>query len=252
MQSLKAVPSLTWFIKLAETPSMSLIPQIANPFAAAFAGGLLYGLAVCTASCLPYIAGYIAGVGAGFRKSLSITMIFNGGRIVAYAFIGCLVGLFSSLFRMLTSNAVTTPFQTYSSLAFGVLTIVIGAIIIVQSRLPPKFEAHNEQNNPPPKPGRFGFDFKAFTLGVGRGLIICPPLVALLIYSFPFSTPLGTVALAVLFGLGTALSPMLLLGPVTGWLLNKAPLLRKWISIGGAAVLIILGLAALVTSLTHI
>jgi len=232
---------------------MSLIPEIANPFVAAFAGGLLYGLAVCTASCLPYIASYIAGVGAGFRRSVAITMIFNGGRIVAYAFIGCLVGLFSSLFRMLTSNSVTSPLQTYSSLAFGILTMAIGAMIIVQSKKKPKCGGSDSQNAAAiSKPGRFGFDVKAFTLGLGRGLILCPPLIALLVYSFPFSTPLGSVTMAVLFGFGTALSPMLLLGGVTGWLLNKAPLLRRWISLGGAAVLIILGLAALVNSLLQI
>jgi len=229
---------------------MSLIPQIANPFVAAFAGGLLYGMAVCTASCLPYIASYIAGIGAGFRRSITITMIFNGGRIVSYALIGCLVGLFSGLFRIVASKSVTSPFQTYSSVAFGILTIVIGASIILKSRTPCEFDNLNSQSLATPmKAGRFGFDFKAFTLGLSRGLILCPPLVALLIYSFPFSTPVGSVGLAVLFGLGTALSPMLLLGGVTGWLLNKAPLLQKWISIGGAAILIILGLAALLNAL---
>lgn len=229
---------------------MSLIPQSSNPFLAAFAGGLLYGLAVCTASCLPYIASYIAGINAGFRKSVAITMIFNSGRIVAYALIGCLVGLFSGLFRLAVSNSVTSPFQTYSAIAFGVLTIVIGASIILKSRAPCECNPPNSQNlAAPTKMGRFGFDYKAFTLGLSRGLILCPPLVALLVYSLPFSTPLGSVLLAVLFGLGTALSPMLLLGGVTGWLLAKAPLLRKWISIGGASVLILLGLVALVNAL---
>jgi putative Mn2+ efflux pump MntP len=47
--------------------------------------------------------------------------------------------------------------------------------------------------------------------------------------------------LAVLFGVGTALSPILLFGGATGWLLSKAPLFRKWISIGGSALLILLG-----------
>jgi putative Mn2+ efflux pump MntP len=55
--------------------------------------------------------------------------------------------------------------------------------------------------------------------------------------------------LAVLFGLGTALSPMLLLGGVTGWLLNKAPLFRKWISIVGAGILIVLGIATLANAI---
>jgi thiol:disulfide interchange protein DsbD len=232
---------------------MSLIPEVSNPFLAAFAGGLLYGLAVCTASCLPYIASYIAGVGAGFRKSVGLTMIFNSGRIVAYSLIGCAVGLFSGLFRLFVSGSVTSPFQTYSAIAFGALTIVIGASIILKSRKPCECNPKNTQNlTEPAKTGRFGFDFKAFTLGLSRGLILCPPLVALLIYSLPFSTPLGSVGLAFLFGLGTALSPMLLLGGVTGWLLNKAPLLRMWISIGGAGVLILLGLASFVNAVIHI
>jgi hypothetical protein len=53
---------------------------------------------------------------------------------------------------------------------------------------------------------------------------------------------------AILFGLGTALSPILLLGGITGWLLKKAPLFRKWITLGGAAILIILGIATLATA----
>jgi thiol:disulfide interchange protein DsbD len=228
---------------------MSLIPQATNPFLAAFAGGLLYGLAVCTASCLPYIASYIAGINAGFRKGLTITMIFNGGRVTAYALIGCLVGLFSGLFRLFVSNAAISPFQIYSSIAFGIVTIIIGGSIIVKSRSPCECNAPNGKSLAAPKTGRFGFDYTAFTLGLSRGLILCPPLVALLVYSLPFSTPLGSVALAVLFGLGTALSPMLFLGGATGWLLNKAPLLRRWISIGGATVLILLGLVALVNAI---
>ena len=232
---------------------MSLIPDVSNPFLAAFAGGLLYGLAVCTASCLPFIASYIAGVGAGFRKSIGLTMIFNSGRIVAYSLIGCLVGLFGGLFRLFVSTSVTSPFQTYSAIAFGVLTIVIAASIILKARTPCGCNLPNTQSlAEPAKTGRFGFDIKAFTLGLSRGLILCPPLVALLVYSLPFSTPLGSVGLAFLFGLGTALSPMLLLGGVTGWLLNKAPLLRMWISIGGAAVLILLGLVAIVNAAIHI
>jgi cytochrome c-type biogenesis protein len=232
---------------------MSLIPEVSNPFLAAFAGGLLYGLAVCTASCLPYLASYIAGVGAGFRKGITITVIFNSGRIVAYALIGCLVGLFSGLFRLVVPNSTISPFQTYSAIAFGVLTMVIGTSIILKSRNPCELSKQNGENfASPAKAGRFGFDFKAFTLGLGRGLIICPPLIALLIYSLPFSTPLGSVGLAVLFGLGTALSPMLLLGGVTGWLFNKAPLLRKWISIGGAAILILLGIVALVNAVIQL
>ena len=232
---------------------MSLIPTISNPFLGAFAGGLLYGLAVCTAACLPYLASYIAGINAGFRKGVVVTLIFNSGRIVAYALIGGLVGLFSGLFRLAVSNTAISPFQIYSSITFSIVTIIIGGSILLRLRKPcecnlPNSKAAVAQG----KRNRFGFDFGAFSLGLSRGLILCPPLMALLAFSVPFSTPIGSVSLAVLFGLGTALSPMLLLGGATGWLLNKAPLLRKWISIGGAGILIIMGIAELISALTKL
>jgi cytochrome c-type biogenesis protein len=229
---------------------MSLIPEITNPFLGAFAGGLLYGLAVCTASCLPYIASYIAGIGAGFRKGIGVTLVFSLGRIVAYAVIGAAVGLFSVFFRSLFSGSLLSPFQFYSSLAFGFVTIVIGASVLVKYRRPCECNAIGSKSLLKQGKGRWlGFDFGAFSLGLSRGLIFCPPLIALLIYSVPFSSPIGSLGLAVLFGLGTVLSPMLFLGGLTGFLLNKANLLRKWISIGGAGILIVLGAITVLTSL---
>ncbi len=164
---------------------MSLIPEISNPYLGAFAGGLLYGLAVCTASCLPIVTSYIAGVGAGFGKGVKITLIFNSGRVIAYALIGGLIGLFSGLIRLFVSDAAISPFQIYSSIAFGVVTIVIGASIFLKSRKPCDCKVQGG-NMVADKTGRFGFDFGAFSLGLSRGLIICPPLIALLIYSLAF------------------------------------------------------------------
>lgn len=228
---------------------MSLIPEISNPYLGAFAGGLLYGLVVCTASCLPFIASYIAGIGADFRKGIAVTLIFNSGRVAGYALIGGLIGLFSGLFRLFVSNAAISPFQIYSSFAFSIVTIIVGASVLLKYRSPcdcnlPDSKSLVMQG----KTGRFGFDFRAFSLGLSRALIICPPLIALLVYSLPFSNPIGSLGLAVLFGLGTALSPILLLGGVTGWLLNKAPLFRKWVSIAGAGILIVFGIGTLINS----
>ncbi|MCW3999555.1 MAG: sulfite exporter TauE/SafE family protein [Candidatus Bathyarchaeota archaeon] len=227
---------------------MSLIPEITNPYMGAFAGGLLYGLAVCTASCLPLLAGYIAGVGSGFKGSLKITVIFNSGRVLAYALIGGVIGLFGGLLRLFVSDAAVAPFQMYSSIAFGVVSVAIGAMVIYQTRKPCSGCTGQTAPIAQTSRGRLGVDFGAFSLGLTRGLIICPPLIALLAYSLPFASPVGSVGIAVLFGVGTALSPMLLLGGVTGWLLNKAPLLRKWISLGGGAVLIVFGLFTMLSS----
>jgi sulfite exporter TauE/SafE len=227
---------------------MSLIPEIPNPYLESFAVGLLYGLVFCTSACLPYIASYIAGIGAGFRKGIIITLIYNSGRITAYALIGALIGVFSGVFRLFVNEASISPFQEYSSYAFSIVTIAIGISIILKNRSPScDCNLQDNKSSEVKKNGRF--DVRAFSLGLSRGLIICPPLVMLLLYSVPFAAPIDSFAVAVLFGLGTAVSPLLLLGGVTGWLLNKAPLFRKWISIAGAAILIILGIGTLINTI---
>ncbi len=229
---------------------MSLVPEIPNPFVYAFASGLFYGLAFCTSACLPYVASYIAGIGAGFRKGLLVTLAYNSGRIIAYAMIGGAIGILSGAFRFLFSESSFLPFQRYSSFAFGIVSIIIGTIILLKVRKPicPQASSSNVQPNPIGMSQRF--DFGAFSLGLSRGLVVCPALLALLAYSLPFATPIDTFAIAILFGLGTALSPLLILGGATGWLLNKAPLFRRWISLFGGLLLIALGVASIWMSAT--
>ena len=227
---------------------MSLVPELASPLEA-FTVGVFYGLAFCTSACLPYIASYIAGIGADFRKSVIITLTYNAGRITAYAIIGALIGILSSAFRLLVDEAAIAPFQEYSAYAFGIVTIAIGVNMLQKNRKRTR-DCANLQNSEKPDNTRKikHFDVRAFVLGLSRGLVICPPLFMLLVYSVPFAAPVDTFVIAVLFGLGTALSPLLLLGGVTGWLLNKAPLFRKYIAIGGSALLIILGATTIVTA----
>jgi len=228
---------------------MSLLPGIPNPYIEAFAVGLLYGLVFCTSSCLPYIASYIAGIGADFRKGVIATLIYNMGRVTAYALIGGLIGILSGVFRFMVSESSLSTFQQYSSYGFGIVTIIIGVSILLKSRstsIPCNPECNKTTGL---KKISKTFDVRAFSLGFSRGLIICPPLALLLLYSIPFAAPIDSFAVAVLFGLGTALSPMLLLGGVTGWLLNKAPLFRKWISLAGGGLLIVLGVLTLVNTI---
>ncbi len=247
----KSLPAAI-YLKHNRDLSMSLVPQIPNPYLEAISVGLLYGLVYCTPTCLPYLASYIAGVGADFRKGTMATLVFNFGRIASYALIGGLVGILAGVFRFVVTESTLAAFQQYSSIVFGIITIIIGVAVYLKSRAP-KHDcpaAGNPNPNPISNKGlRARFDVGAFSLGLSRGLILCPPLVFLLLYSIPFGTPIDSFLLAVLFGLGTAISPMLLLGGVSGWLLNKAPLFRKWIALAGALILIILGIAALANPL---
>src|SRR3990170_2524803 len=228
---------------------MSLLPEIPNPYVEAIFVGLLYGLVYCTPTCLPYIASYIAGVGADFRKGLVATLIFNLGRVTTYALIGSLVSILSGVFRFVVNESSLSAFQQYSSFVFGIVTIVIGIAVLLKSKATPRdCDPVGHKNS---GLNKFGvrFDVGAFSLGLSRGLIVCPPLAIFLLYSLSFGAPIDSFFLAVLFGLGTALSPMLLLGGVSGWLLNKAPMFRKWIALVGAGVLIMLGIAALANTI---
>ncbi len=228
---------------------MSLLPGIPNPYLEALAVGLLYGTVFCTSSCLPYLASYIAGIGADFRKGITTTLVYNLGRVAAYALIGGLIGILSGVFQFVVDESSLTVFQQYSSYAFSIVTIIIGITILWKSR-----SASHDCN--PECAKNFGskkiwgrFDLRALSLGFSRGLIVCPPLAALLLYSVPFGAPIDSFAVAVLFGLGTSLSPMLLLGGVTGWLLNKAPLFRKWLAIAGGGMLVVLGVLTLISTI---
>jgi cytochrome c-type biogenesis protein len=224
---------------------MSLVPEIANPYVAALAGGFLYGLFFCTSTCLPYVASYIAGINAGFRKGVGVTLIFNSGRITAYALIGSAFGIF----KLFISDSFTSIFQTYSAFAFSIITIIIGITILVRDKRPSCNCPSEGTSENGPKRFRDRFDIRAYTLGLTRGLILCAPLLYILAYSVTFASPFDSFALAVLFGIGTSLSPIVLLGGATGWLLSKAPLFRKWISRLGAAALIVLGLVTLVNAI---
>jgi sulfite exporter TauE/SafE len=222
---------------------MTVIEQISNPYLASFALGLLYGLTFCTSACLPYVAGYIAGIKAGFRRALVVTAIYNSGRIVALAVIGSIAGLLTTL----VTDTFFETYQTVFSVIFGFVVIFIGISTFFKKptcKNLPKGECHG---------GGLGtfkqhFDVRAFFMGFSRGFVLCPPLVAFLLYAIANYQANYTV-LAVLFGLGTALSPMLILVGIVGWLLEKAPLLRKWTSIAGGVILVLLGVSVLLLAL---
>jgi sulfite exporter TauE/SafE len=226
---------------------MTLLPEIPNPYIASFALGLLYGSTFCASACLPYILSYIASIGAGFRKGIIVTSIYNSGRVTAYALIGGLTGIL----KLLVSDAFLFSYQKYALFAFGIVVVIISINIFRKNRSSSCVCSVEESKQLGLEKLTDRFDIRAFSMGLTRGLIVCPPLLGLLVYSVTSSAPMDSFMLPVLFGLGTALSPLLLLSGVTGWLLNKAPLFSRWISRLGAGILLLLGLNMLLTAIIY-
>ncbi|MEM2107770.1 MAG: sulfite exporter TauE/SafE family protein [Candidatus Bathyarchaeia archaeon] len=227
--------------------NMSLLIEMANPYIDAFAVGLFYGLAFCTSSCLPYVASYIAGVGADFRRGVLVTLTYNIGRVAAYAVIGSLAGILSSIFRFVVDESTIATFQNYGLYVLAAVTIAIGVNILLKSKSASQNCVLDVNANLDEQRGKI--DAHAFLLGFSRGLIICPPVAMLLLYAIPFGSPFDSSILPILFGIGTTISPILLLGGITGWLLNKAPLFRRKLAIIGGAALILLGIIALASTI---
>lgn len=226
---------------------MTLLSEISNPYLGSLILGMLYGLTFCTSVCLPYVISYIAGIGAGFRKGVIVTSIYNSGRVTAYALIGGLAGLFKTL----VSDAFFLSYQKYSPIAFGVAIILIGASMFLRKKASTgTCIIEKREHLGITKKLTQKFDIRAFSMGFTRGLVLCPPLIALLLAALAFSQ-INIIMLAVLFGLGTAVSPLLILGGATGWLLNKAPLFSRWISKISAGILILLGLNVLLNVIIH-
>jgi sulfite exporter TauE/SafE len=223
---------------------MTLLEQISNPYLASLVLGLVYGLTFCTSACLPYLVSYIAGIKAGFRKGVTVTLVYNSGRIVAYAIIGTLVGLFQTV----VSDTFFSSYQPFSSVIFGVFIIVIGVSIFYKKPNTGCMSKNVETPKGILKTVKQRFDVRAFFMGFTRGFVLCPPLIAILLTAVTF-TQVNLTLIAVLFGTGTALSPLLFLGGAVGWLLEKAPFFRKWTSILGGAFLVLLGASVMLLTL---
>ncbi len=223
---------------------MTLLEQISNPYLASLVLGLVYGLTFCTSACLPYLVSYIAGIKAGFRKGVTVTLVYNSGRIVAYAIIGTLVGLFQTV----VSDTVFSLYQPFSSIIFGVFIILIGISIFYKKPTTGCVSKNIESPKGILKNVKQRFDVRAFIMGFTRGFVLCPPLIAILLTAVTFAQ-VNLTLIAVLFGAGTALSPLLFLGGAVGWLLEKAPFFRKWTSILGGAFLVLLGASVLLLTL---
>jgi sulfite exporter TauE/SafE len=224
---------------------MAPLAGIPNPYLASFALGLSYGSTFCTSACLPYVTSYIAGIGADFRKGVIVTSIYNSGRVTACAVIGGLTGIF----KLFVSAPFLLAYQKYALFAFGIITIIVGISILRKNRLAACVCNKEDDKHLGLKKFTERFDIRAFSMGLTRGLIVCPPLIVILLYSITSSAPIDSFILPILFGLGTSLSPFLLLGGVTGWLLNKAPLFSRWMSKIGAGILILFGLNMLLNAM---
>ncbi len=208
----------------------ALIPQETTLFAV-WLLGLSLGLTACTVTCLPFMGTWVLGRGGSQMQALYDTAMFVAGRIIAYSMLGAIAGgaglWLSEAMRGGTGNVV-----------IGLASIAAG-VWLLRADKPhsPCGVARNAGSTPP------------LLMGFSLSLTPCAPLASLLaVCAAAGSVKLGMTN-GIVFGLGAALTPLLILLPLISLLgknlRDNREWITRWIRWGAAAVLILLGLRRL-------
>lgn len=181
-----------------------------------FISGLLLGSGPCLAACGPVLISYIAATKQGAKQGILAWLLFSLSRICVYLILSVSIFILGEfLVRQKLAHTAS-----YIYLAGGGIIVLIGILTIVKAAV-----------------ARFGnsgahrlncrlFNIQPITLGLIMGMLPCAPLLAVLSYIGLASTTWQLcIFYSLAFGLGTLISPLILLslgaGLIPRMLFNK-------------------------------
>ena len=154
--------------------------------------------------CAPILTGFIATYKPTLKKALMAYLFFSSAKIASYMILGALCGIFSGILK---SNFFM-GYLHIVNIALGVFVLSIGILtILFKEPLGSKYCAFLSRGNL----GGAGI------LGLLAGFSPCLPLLGILNYIIIISrSPLDGLFYAFIFGLGTSISPVILLVGLSG------------------------------------
>jgi cytochrome c biogenesis protein CcdA len=191
--------------------------------------GLSLGLTACTVTCLPFMGAWV--MARERSVVLTDTALFLAGRVSAYALLGLVAGLAGVWLAAVLRSGL-------GHLAIGTASIAAGLwLILGEGRHRPCGVARGASR---------GAGAPPFALGFSLSLTPCAPLASLLGFAAQSgSAPLG-VAYGLAFGLGAAVTPLLLLLPLLSSFGARLKAEQAWLSLwlkrGAGLVLLAMGL----------
>ena len=191
-----------------------------------FVQGFFLGFGPCLMTCAPIIIPYV-GTKKDWREGLAATLSFSLGRLAVYLVLGGLFGYFGAyILKAYYSSGISY----YIKAVLASIVIILGVAVISGKDFNFKFCRAVEGN--------------MAVLGLLVGLSPCIPLIGIMIEIALFSDNfLAGLVYSFFFGMGTILSPILLIGaiaPVIGGALTQR-FARTFNAVCGA-LLIIVGL----------
>ena len=202
-----------------------------------FVMGLLFGSGPCLSSCGPLLVSYFAGRRKSLGSGLVFYLLFSSGRIFVYLFLSLALFFFG---RLAVENVFFRRFSKYIFILSAAFLVFIGAALATGGeRLKfcrPFYSNFIEKDKK-----------SAFLLGFFAGLIPCAPLFAVFSYAGLISRSLGLAFVSSLsFGLGTILSPLLLMalmaGAIPGFLLKRSKAAEAAFNLICGLIIVLLGL----------
>lgn len=198
-----------------------------------FLSGLILGSGPCIGFCAPILAGFIAAYKPSLKKALISYFSFSSAKLLSYMILGALCGMFSGILK----RSFFTGYLNFASIALGFFVLLIGILTaIFKEPLGSKYCAFLSQGNLR----------NAGILGLLAGFSPCLPLLGILNYIIIISrSPLEGLFYAFIFGLGTTISPVILMAALSGKLaggFSGNHKIKALIRIISSSILIYLGL----------
>ena len=218
-----------------------MLPQFAIPYSTALFIGITSGISQCNVVCAPVVSTYIMGSGQSALKGLKSFAVFTLGRVFMCAALGLASGYIGATFISVESDL------QYVRLVYSSVLILVGLLMLVrpvcknckQSKEKTRVFAFFSQ--------RLAFNPTAHLLimGMAFATIPCPPMGLALLYSSQMPSVISSSILMSLFGIGTAVSPLIIICALAGWFSKKikieVPQYRMMFQRLSGVILILLG-----------
>lgn len=205
---------------------MNMVDPAAGLFSA-WLLGISLGLTACTVTCLPFMGTWVMGRERG--AVLADTSAFLAGRVLAYAVLGGVAGLAGAWLTTFLQRGV-------GHFAIGAAAVAAGWWLMAgPSGTSPKGTCGASRRGAAPP----------FALGFSLSLTPCAPLASLLAFAAQAGSVPWGAAQGFAFGLGAAVTPLLLALPLLGAFASRLRDGRAWLGLrlrqGAGGVLIVLG-----------
>lgn len=204
--------------------------------------GVSMGLTACTVTCLPFIGTWTLGRASGQREAFLHTGVFLGGRVFTYTVLATVAGTAGLGLAKAMGSA-------WGNALIGTASIVAGLWLLFR---PAGRSCGPASAKPAVAPLRFqrrSDSLPPLFFGAALSLTPCTPLASLLALAAHTGSAVQGAAYGLAFGLGAAMTPIIVLVPLAGRLGREIRAgrawLGRWLAIGAALVLIVLGLRRL-------